>query len=990
MKVMKNFMMRNSFAGGVVIASLCLVAIGFARVSAEILDVEWAVSSNPQIAMEQRSVTPNAYPTVYGCVSQRINVDGILASLNGCVTNGRSIRLAGYKVPNSIESRYAISFGTDSKFYNINGAGSPGNKYGPILIPGTDTVYARWYLDWRSRSLAVYKNFPSKLARIFTGTHTEYTWNTGMQDMALKYAGEGGELVQINGTGHSENGRWIMAEATMAGVILVDTENLASEIISKTAYPYGVGSDPSTVFTVSNDGKHAAMGGQNSYFTLFDIPSECGNSVTSQALGSGYVLPNACPQKSYYSLAVEHSGLTNVSNPSKYIRDMKFNNDGTQFSFFFGSSSDFPVDNPFLTFTAPGASAAVQLDYLALGDSFSSGEGDTERNPATNQKYYRTPTDVNGDPGNIPREKCHVSTRSYPYRLASWMQLTVSNPKKWNTVACAGAVKYDITQDNKIGYEGQWSGKGDLGVGRLHGLSNKSSLQTAALNEMIPGRKKQIEFVEKYQPKIITLTMGGNDVDFAGRLRACVDYFSPGTCGYAKLEWRNQLKNDLRDQYFKLKDLYEELKSASSNKAKIYVLGYPQFVNAAPGATCQNTFFLNDEEREMIVNSVTYFNNVIEQAAKAAGVKYIDIETAFGEHRLCDSGEKHVTAITNVLGWNGNERQESFHPNAKGHEDMANKVKQQLDNQSLLSYDPCPSTTEMYCRDATATKESISNIPYFTITNEDVDKKFTYYQLSDGEFVKTTPGNVSALPYTYDPNTPLEVTLYSDPVSLSTIQPQQDGSLSQTVTIPSTVQAGYHTLVLKGKTYSGESIQTYQTVLVKGINANDTDENGTPDAQQICGIFIVAANEDEDFDGIDDACDPEVTEPITYFARNGNPARGENSNKLYLFRNTRASSLTGIIDDYVNILVDPSNKEALVASSLDTQTEGIFSKFVMLESESDPNIKIPTILARDQNSQCFALQAVDYLLPALNPSELSYQLRGFTKLIQLPEGKDCE
>lgn len=66
----------------------------------------------------------------------------------------------------------------------------------------------------------------------------------------------------------------------------------------------------------------------------------------------------------------------------------------------------------------------TKLDYLALGDSYSSGEGDTEKNNATGQKYYRQLTDVNEDKKQgIPGEKCHVSTRSYPYKLANWIGL---------------------------------------------------------------------------------------------------------------------------------------------------------------------------------------------------------------------------------------------------------------------------------------------------------------------------------------------------------------------------------------------------------------------------------------------------------------------------------------------------------------------------------------------------------------------------------------
>ena len=117
---------------------------------------------------------------------------------------------------------------------------------------------------------------------------------------------------------------------------------------------------------------------------------------------------------------------------------------------------------------------------------------------------------------------------------------------------------------------------------------------------------------------------------------------------------------------------------------------------------------------------------------------------------------------------------------------------------------------------------------------------------------------------------------------------------------------------------------------------------------------------------------------------------GEDPDRLYLFRNVRANSVTGITGDYVDTSINTDSKEALVASSLDTQTEGVFSKLVVLEDENDPNIKVPTILAKDEAGVCFAMQAIDYLSPALSPTDPNYQLRGFTKLTQLPGGISCE
>ncbi len=618
------------------------------------------------------------------------------------------------------------------------------------------------------------------------------------------------------------------------------------------------------------------------------------------------------------------------------------------------------------------------MKYLALGDSYSSGEGDTEKNKSINQKYYASETDKNGDTSNgIPREKCHVSTRSYPYLLASSMTLGRGESRQWGTVACSGATIYDANQDNKLGYEGQWSGEGNPGLGRLHGLSNKSTLQAAALNEIIPGRKKQVEFVEKYKPKAITLTMGGNDVEFGNKIESCAG--GTGTCDWADSK-KSTLGSQIKNQFDNLVDLYTELKNAGNSDMKIYVVGYPQFITDAEPASCGgNIGFVNLEEREMIVQATDYMNEVIEAASDKVGVKYIDISDTLNGGKLCEEGQEYVTGVTNIFGWNGNERQESYHPNDYGHIKITQKIKSRVNNESLLTYSQYPSS---------GNSEVVA--PISTNFDNGPASSVNTTMMADNRPAKGSTHIISVLPQILKPNSLVHAEVRSDPVDLGNFTVASDGSLNDTITIPSNLPVGYHTLFITGQSYSDESIAITQTILVTGSDSTDLDDNGIPDSQQPCGAFLQASNQDVDFDGIDDACDPQITDPILYAARNGDELLGEDPDRLYLFRNVRANSVTGITGDYVDTSINTDSKEALVASSLDTQTEGVFSKFVVLEDENDPNIKVPTILAKDEAGVCFAMQAIDYLSPALSPTDPNYQLRGFTKLTQLPGGISCE
>ena len=176
--------------------------------------------------------------------------------------------------------------------------------------------------------------------------------------------------------------------------------------------------------------------------------------------------------------------------------------------------------------------------------------------------------------------------------------------------------------------------------------------------------------------------------------------------------------------------------------------------------------------------------------------------------------------------------------------------------------------------------------------------------------------------------------------------------------------------------------------------SRDTDENGTPDKNQPCGAFLKASGKDEDLDGIDDACDPEITDPILYTARNGKSSLGEDEDRIYLFRNTRAANLTGVANDYVDKSKNQNNADALVGHTLSEETRGLaFEKLVIMkEADKENGISkdMPIIITKDVNEKCYALKPEDYLSPVLKPGSKEYKLRGLIRLSKLPKGVGCE
>ena len=729
-----------------------------------------------------------------------------------------------------------VSVGGDDKYYRVENISVGFEHSTTRLVPGTEKVIVREYADAVSTHFVYYSDFTRRLN--MNNETQVYRWDRSDPDFVLK--DELANNVRINEVGTSENGRWIAVEVYGVGLALFDSQELDTKLISKYRPTYGQGRDPTIEMRVSNDGKYVAVAGQNVVPHIIEVNEGCGDSVTSQNLAASTMIRD-CRERDL------HTPIMNaVDNLSLQFVYPEFDNEGGQLTMRVRNSVTYEMYQ--ITVTAPGYTSASQLDYLALGDSYSSGEGDTETNPA-GEKYYRQGTDIKGDSANIPEEKCHLSTRSYPYLLASGMSLgqASASGNRWQSVACGGATAWDVKERAYNKYLGQ----GD----RLKGYDDAESLKAIALNEYIPGRQKQIEFVKKYKPRVITLTIGGNDVGFGDKLKNCVR--DPGICDIVD-DKRDDIASEIRKQYKTLKDLYQELYLASGSQTKIYVLGYPNFINSDEHASCElNVGFLNQDERELIVNSVAYLNNVIEHAVNAAGFKYVDIENSLDGHKLCDDGEKYVTGITDPLDWNGNSS-ESFHPNARGHQQMALAVWDNVWNEqsgmgeSLIDYDVCPDSDENSCPDDSATVDTIQVPEYFA--SVDSSKNIETKRMASSNQRKGSSMEIFMDKFTFAPGSMVQMTLHSDPIDLGEYNVDAQGSMHTSVSVPVEVPAGYHTIIATGTSYSGEQIEYQQVILVNGVNSSDVDEDGVPDEEDQC-LFIAPAGRDDDQDGIDDRCD---------------------------------------------------------------------------------------------------------------------------------------
>jgi lysophospholipase L1-like esterase len=274
--------------------------------------------------------------------------------------------------------------------------------------------------------------------------------------------------------------------------------------------------------------------------------------------------------------------------------------------------------------------------YVAMGDSYSSGEGTYE--------YINT--------GN----SCHRSNKSYVGFVAEKLEL--GDPL---FVACSGAMTDDFYVANP---------KNANEPAQLERLNSNSA--------------------------VVTLTIGGNDLGFDKILRRCLNYPGNGGFGCSKDQVLRRSVDDRMAMLsgraagsvdgrvvHKLADLYKDIK-ARAPQAKIYVGGYPRLFGSAKryyaknkdapgGALCglpafasiayDDAIWLNDRADE--------FNRMINDqvnVARAAGVDVTFVPAAlFTLHGFCDLLEPYFNEVIFADPPNRDAKSESFHPTVNGY-----------------------------------------------------------------------------------------------------------------------------------------------------------------------------------------------------------------------------------------------------------------------------------------------------------------------------------
>lgn len=605
----------------------------------------------------------------------------------------------------------------------------------------------------------------------------------------------------------SDNGSWLVAETVYGYFVRINLASMEAVPFAG-AFNNAVGSSPlNAQVAVSDDGRYVVIGnGSIGSFSVYDLSTCTGNTFsvqTSKCLGHDY----------WGYLSQQITGLHT-------IKHLRFVNDNL---ISFETTSSDPA-GPSLYELAPTASIQFPIDYLGLGDSYTSGEG------AFN---YLPGTDTTDD-------RCHLSSHSYPLLLSK----DIFSLEGGHSVACSGAVINDL------------SSTADSYKGQVNDAPSVRKLGPDRLNRIIssyePGYVPQQMFVKQYTPRVLTVSVGGNDIGFGDLLATCVmphisRHASDETC-YNTYEDREEAVQLVDRTVPRWVNLYRQLK-AEDPEGQIYAIGYPEIFDDA--GKCGLNVNLSKSELEFADELVAYLNASIQKAAGQAGLTYVDISRALYGHRLCEASGNSIAANgltagsdSGILGI-GMLGRESYHPNALGQLLIEQAILKQTANLKSGEATSSPINLEHNLLGAPVSGRQINAVIHDdTITQQIVRLENPINVAIDGVSDGLQPDS------TYS----VRLDGSSMPI-LGNLRSNDAGDVAGSVSVHST--PGEHVLHITGGGQGDDPIDITEPVYIAAY-PNDADGDGLTDTDDSCP-FALNSGLDNDKDGIDDVCDGMIT-----------------------------------------------------------------------------------------------------------------------------------
>jgi lysophospholipase L1-like esterase len=277
----------------------------------------------------------------------------------------------------------------------------------------------------------------------------------------------------------------------------------------------------------------------------------------------------------------------------------------------------------------------IEGDYVALGDSYSAGEG-------------------LGHYANGTGDHCHRSALAYPALLTFG-----DAAPNFSSRACSGAMSVDLYQPLE--------------------RSPDETIEAQLDGEVHP------------EVGLVTITIGGNDVIFSRVVRNCFLFedcihatFRPPPSNRPSVEyptprpleeWAEATVASLSPR---MSTVTSELRRQFPD-ARVVMLGYPYlFPDGSPPwdqADCASVLRrVNQRERLRLRQLTDDLNNFLYAHAVAAGIEFVSPAAAWDGHEPCGTDGQYTNAVKPVLSLPNIVDGGTFHPNQRGQEQLAQLV----------------------------------------------------------------------------------------------------------------------------------------------------------------------------------------------------------------------------------------------------------------------------------------------------------------------------
>jgi lysophospholipase L1-like esterase len=259
-------------------------------------------------------------------------------------------------------------------------------------------------------------------------------------------------------------------------------------------------------------------------------------------------------------------------------------------------------------------------DYVALGDSYSSGEGADDYQPGTDEDTNR----------------CHRSGNAYGQQVYNGGDFAGG----FSFGACSGGVVEDYFAPNQ---ENQ-------------------------------GEQAQRDLITE-DTSLITISMGGNDFGFADVLSHCVFHRCANDAYLA------ELRDRIAVEAGQLVDMYRDMRERAGEDVRVIVVGYPHLFDVDGNHGLSLSSPITAAERRFLNNMSDMANQAIRDsiATADAGMEFVDIRDAYAGHEI-GSTDPWIHDLSLHWDWGDTgPNPSSFHPTQAGQDAIRDAVNQQID-----------------------------------------------------------------------------------------------------------------------------------------------------------------------------------------------------------------------------------------------------------------------------------------------------------------------